>query len=182
MRAQRLLPVPIMALILAMPAWVAGQPAGDPGPWAPLERLIGEWQGTANGEAGSGTVVRRYAKVMGGRYIQETNTSTYPPQEQNKKGEVHEHSGMFSYDRQRKLLVLRQFHIEGFVNTYRQSTDGGADKLVFDSESFENFSNAWKARETYEFSGDDHFVETFELAPPGKPFQVYSRTELKRVR
>jgi len=37
-------------------------------------------------------------------------------------------------------------------------------------------------RETYEFSGDDQFVETFELAPPGKPFHVYSRTQLKRVR
>lgn len=182
MRLQRLLPVPILALVLALPTWVSAQPAANPSPWAALERFVGDWQGTANGEAGSGTVVRRYAKVMGGRYIQESNTSTYPPQEKNKKGEVHEHSGMFSYDRQRKLLVLRQFHIEGFVNTYRQSAEAGADKLVFDSESFENFSNAWKARETYEFSGDDHFVETFELAPPGKPFQVYSRTELKRVR
>jgi hypothetical protein len=182
MRVQGLLPIPIMALILALPAGVAAQPSGDPGPWAALERFVGDWQGTAVGEAGSGTVVRRYAKVMGGRYIQETNTSTYPPQEKNKKGEVHEHSGMFSYDRQRKVLVLRQFHVEGFVNTYRHSAEAGADKLVFDSESFENFSNAWKARETYEFSGDDRFVETFELAPPGKPFQVYSRTELRRVR
>lgn len=119
---------------------------------------------------------------MGGRFIQETNTSTYPPQERNKAGEVHEHSGMFSYDKQRKVLMLRQFHIEGFVNTYKQAPQGGAAKLVFESEAFENFSAAWKARETYEFDGDDRFVETFELAPPGKDFQVYSRTELKRAR
>jgi hypothetical protein len=38
-----------------------------------------------------------------------------------------------------------------------------------------------KARETYEFMSDDEFVETFELAAPGKPFQVYSRSHLKRV-
>jgi len=65
---------------------------------------------------------------MGGRYIQETNTSTYLPQEKNRKGEVHEHAGMFSYDKQRKLLMLRQFHIEGFVNTYRQASDSGASE------------------------------------------------------
>jgi hypothetical protein len=153
-----------------------------PDPWQPMARFVGEWQGTASGEAGSGSVTRRYAKVLGGRFIQESNTTTYPPQEKNKAGEVHEHWGMFSYDKGRKTLVLRQFHTEGFVNTYRQSSQPGVEKLVFESENFENFSNSWKARETYEFAGEDQFVETFELAPPGKPFQVYSRSELKRVR
>lgn len=156
--------------------------AQDADPWKPLERLVGDWRGTATGQAGTGDVTRRYAKVMGGRFVQETNTSTYPPQEKNKKGEVHEHSGMFSYDKQRKVLMLRQFHIEGFVNTYKQASESGAAKLVFESEGFENFSNSWKARETYEFDGEDRFVETFELAPPGKDFQVYSRTEFKRAK
>lgn len=174
------------ARVLSMAAVLCLGPASpvfaqDADPWKPLDRFVGEWRGIASGQAGSGEVVRRYAKVMGGRFIQETNTSTYPPQEKNKKGEVHEHSGMFSYDRQRKALMLRQFHIEGFVNTYKQVSDGSAAKLVFESEAFENFNNAWKARETYEFDGNDRFVETFELAPPGKEFQVYSRTELKRA-
>lgn len=170
----------VLALVCAAGSRAQESPAPDP--WQPMARFVGEWQGTASGEAGSGSVTRRYVKVLGGRFIQESNTTTYPPQEKNKAGEVHEHSGMFSYDKGRKTLVLRQFHTEGFVNTYRQSSPLGADKLVFDSENFENFSNSWKARETYEFAGDDRFVEVFELAPPGKPFQVYSRTELKRVR
>lgn len=160
----------------APPAWTQDDP------WRPVERLLGEWRGTSTGQAGSGDVVRRYAKVMKGRFIHETNTSTYPPQEKNRKGEVHEHASMFSYDRQRKVLMLRQFHVEGFVNTYRQASEVGAERLVFESEGFENFNNAWKARETYEFDGNDRFVETFELAPPGKEFQLYSRTELRRAR
>lgn len=169
------------ALVMVATFASVGRPdTGDA--WKALERFVGEWHGSGAGQAGSSSVVRRYAKVLGGRFIQETNTSTYAPQERNPKGEVHEHTGMFSFDRQRKLLMLRQFHIEGFVNTYRQASEPGAAKLVFESERFENLSNAWKARETYEFIGDDHFVETFELAPPGKPFQLYSRTELKRVR
>lgn len=156
--------------------------AQDADPWKPLVRFVGEWRGTATGQAGTGEVIRHYAKVMGGRFLQETNTSTYPPQEKNKRGEVHEHSSMFSYDRQRKVLMLRQFHIEGFVNTYKQVSESASAKLVFESEAFENFSNAWRARETYEFDGDDRIVEAFELAAPGKDFQIYSRTELKRAR
>jgi hypothetical protein len=190
MRASRWLSrgIVLLAFVLPLPALQAqtpGQPAPPEAvadPWLPLSRLIGEWQGTATGQAGSGNVHRRYVRVLAGKFVQETNTSSYPPQEKNPKGEVHEHMGLFSHDRQRKLLVLRQFHVEGFVNTYRQVSEAGADKLVFESEHFENLSNSWRARETYEFDGNDRFVETFELAAPGKPFQVYSRTELKRVR
>lgn len=151
--------------------------------WQPLARLIGTWSGTSTGAAGEGRVQRSYAFVMDGRYVQETNTSTYPVQEKNPKGEVHEHWGMFSFDKQRKAVVLRQFHIEGFVNTYRR-VDVPANSpaaLMFESESFENFNNAWKARETYEFLSDNEFVETFELAAPGQPYKVYSRTTLKRA-
>jgi len=164
---------------LVGPARAAEQEADQ---WLPLRRFIGEWTGTASGAAGDGTVTRKYAFVMNGRFLHETSTSRYPPQEKNKSGEVHEHWGVFSYDKARKLLVLRQFHVEGFVNTYRQAgaTEGHAS-LVFESEAFENFSNSWRARESYEFVSDDEFIETFELAAPGKPFQVYSRNHFKRV-
>lgn len=163
-------------------AGAVGAAAQEADHWQPLRRFIGEWTGTASGQAGDGTVIRKYAFVMNGRFVHETNTSRYPPQEKNKSGEVHEHWGVFSYDKTRKLLVLRQFHIEGFVNTYRQAsvTEGNAS-LVFESEAFENFSNSWKARESYEFLSGDEFIETFELAPPGKPFQVYSRNHFKRA-
>jgi hypothetical protein len=157
----------------------AGEQEADQ--WLPLRRLIGEWTGTASGNAGDGTVTRKYVLVMNDRFVHETNVSRYPPQEKNKSGEVHEHWGIFSFDKTRKLIVLRQFHVEGFVNTFRQAvpTESPAS-LVFESEAFENFSNSWKARESYEFVSNDEFIETFELAPPGKPFQLYSRNHFKR--
>ena len=154
----------------------------EPDRWSPMRRFIGGWTGIASGQGGDGTVTRKYAFIMGERFIHELNTTRYPPQEKNKAGEVHEHWGVFSFDKARKLIVLRQFHVEGFVNTYRQAIEPDvAASLAFESEAFENFSNAWKARETYRFLSDDEFIETFELAPPGKPFQVYSRNQLKRV-
>lgn len=175
----------LAAAFLVSLALVAGNAhAADAVPehWLPVQRLVGSWIGQATGNAGEGSIVRRYAFLMNGRFIHETNITTYPPQEKNKKGEVHEHQSFFSFDKARKSLVLRQFHAEGFVNTFRRAdpATGMPATVVFESESFENFSNSWKARETYEFISDDEFVETFELAPPGKPFSTYSRSHFKR--
>lgn len=150
--------------------------------WAPVKFLLGEWTGTVTGQAGNGTVVRRYDFILGQRFIRETSRSTYPPQQGNPQGEVHEHHGYFSYDKARKLIVMRQFHVEGFVNQYVLAPDTGTmANVVFDSESFENFSNDWRARETYQILGPEEFVEIFELAPPGKDFEMYSRNHLRRV-
>ena len=55
-----------------------------------------------------------------------------------------------------------------------------ATYLIFDSVNFENFSNEWKARESYEVISPDEFIETFELAEPGKDFAVYSTNHFKR--
>jgi hypothetical protein len=121
--------------------------------------------------------------VIKDRYLHEKNVSTYPPQPANKAGEVHEHWSFLSYDRQRKALVLRQFHQEGFVNQYVMSAaDSRPGKLVFTSERFENVGDGWRATETYEIRSPDEFVETFELGPPGKELEVYSRNEFVRVK
>jgi hypothetical protein len=157
--------------------------ASKPDPWAQVRFLVGHWQGSASGQAGEGVVTRQYEFVLGQQFLHEKNVSTYPPQEKNKEGEVHEHWSFLSFDRVRKVLVLRQFHLEGFVNQYafvpEKST---AQKLVFESESFENFSNKWRARETYDILNPDEFTETFELAPPDKSFEIYSKNHFKRVR
>jgi hypothetical protein len=78
---------------------------------------------------------------MNGRYVHETNVSTYPPQQKNPKGEVHEHWSLISFDRARATLVMRQFHIEGFVNTCRQAVPPRDARRVFERETFENLSN-----------------------------------------
>ncbi|APV49589.1 hypothetical protein BWI17_07795 [Betaproteobacteria bacterium GR16-43] len=172
----------VFVLALWAPASaLAQEPKVDP--WASVRFLEGAWQGTTTGQAGEGTVTRSYEFVLGGRYLHERNVSTYPPQEKNKKGERHEHWSFISHDRARKVLVLRQFHVEGFVNQYVLAAPIPAStKLVFESESFENFSSKWRARETYEIVSPDEFTETFELAPPEKEFSVYGKNHFKRVR
>lgn len=172
-----------MALVFvaaaALPAYADDAPKLDP--WQPVRFLVGDWKGTASGEPGTGTVERSYELILNGRFVEERNTSTYPPQGKNEMGEVHHHRAFISYDRARKTLMLRQFHEEGFVNLYAMSSAAsGPGKLVFESVHFENFDNAWKARETYDVVSHDELIETFELAPPGKPFEIYSKSHLER--
>ena len=148
--------------------------------WGRVRFLLGTWEGTATGQPGKGTVERTYEIVLDGQFIEERNISRY----EAKPGaapEVHEHRGFLSYDKTRKTFMLRHFHEEGFVNLYALNTDKSmAEYLIFDSVSFENFSNEWKARESYDVISPDEFVEIFELAEPGKDFVEYSRNHFKR--
>jgi hypothetical protein len=169
----------VLLLLLVGGSSSAETPPADH--WAPIRFLLGSWEGTATGQAGDGTVSRQYAFIMKERFVREVNTSTYLQQERNPQGEVHEHEGIFSYDKARKSIILRQFHIEGFVNQYVLYSESTPERLVFESEHFENFSNEWRARETYDIMGPDEFTETFELASPGKPFETYTKNHFRRV-
>jgi hypothetical protein len=165
------------------PATAAEEPAqAPPDPWSPVRFMVGEWAGESEGQPGKGTVKRSYRFVLGDRFLYEQNVSTYPPQPQNEKGEVHEHWSFFSRDRARRTLVLRQFHQEGFVNQYVMQPATAGGKLAFQSEAFENVPTTWKARETYDVISPDEFIETFELSQGEQPYEVYSHTRFKRVR
>jgi hypothetical protein len=159
-----------------------GQAAAPADALAPLAPLVGRWSGTTEGQPGKGTVEREYERVLGSRFIQVRNQSTYPPQEQNPKGEPHEDIGLFSFDSARKRIVFRQFHVEGFVNQYVMDPDVKADRLVLTTEAIENIPSGWRARETYVLTGSDQLEEMFELAEPGKDFELYSRNRLARKR
>ena len=175
----------LVALLFCAPSVLANQEATPKkeDAWKPIRFLVGTWDGVAEGEAGRGTVKRTYEFVMNGRFLHERNISSYPPQEKNPKGEVHEHWTMFSYDRARNSLVMRQFHQEGFVNQYVMPATAGTNAgILFESEGFENLPVGWKAREKYAVVSKNEFVETFELAPPGKEFDVYSQTRFKRAK
>lgn len=176
------MPKPALLLLgLAAPVLLAQAPKAKPDPWAPLRPLVGVWQGEASGEPGRGRSERRYEFVLNGRFLHERNTSTYAPKAEGGTGEVHEHWSFFSHDRARKAILFRQFHQEGFVITYAlDPAQGTPTKLVFVSEQLENAPASWRARETYEWTSDDAFTETFELAQGDKPFAVYSRTRFTR--
>ena len=170
-----------IAMALLLSGEVLAQ-APSPDNLAPVAPLLGKWTGTAEGQPGSGTVEREYERALNARFIRVRNRSTYPPQEKNPKGERHEDEGFLSFDRARQLIVLRQFHVEGFVNTYVQDAGAKAGTISFTTEAIENIPPGFRARETYIFHGADAFEEVFELAEPGKEFEVYSRSRFTRAK
>jgi len=151
-------------------------------PLQPLAFLIGRWEGSSEGQPGRGTVQREYTRILNSRFIRAQNRSVYPPQDKNPKGETHEDFGVFSFDKSRRRAVFRQFHVEGYVNQYVADADPEPGRIVFTSEAIENIPPGYRARETYVVLGPDAFEEVFELAEPGKPFELYSRAHLTRVR
>ena len=169
----------VLAIAISGPV-LAQQPPADN--LAPIAPFIGRWTGTSEGQPGKGTVERDYERALGSRFIRVRNVSIYPPQEKNPKGERHEDEGFFSFDRSRKRLLLRQFHIESFVVTYVHDFDAKPGTISFTSEAIENIPPGYRARETYTLTGPDELEEIFELAEPGKDFALYSRTRLKRVK
>ncbi len=151
--------------------------------WQPLRPLLGTWEGEVHGEPGIGKAERSYAFRLHDRFIQITNKSVYPPQEKNPKGEIHEDIGFISYDAKAKKFMLRQFHVEGFVNQFALETLHDQQRtLVFVSTAIENIAPGWRAKETYRLLEKDEFIETFALAPPGKDFTTYSETHFRRRR
>lgn len=176
-----LLVLPLVMAATGNPTHVATAQAVAPKkPLAALDFLIGRWEGSSEGQPGNAQVRREYSRVLGDRFIRVQNQSTYKPQEKNPKGEVHEDVGMFSFDAGRQRLVLRQFHTEGFVHQYVHDP-AQTGKLVFTTEAIENIPAGWRARETYLAQGANEFEEIFELAGPGKDFELYSHARLKRA-
>ena len=165
--------------IVLLCGFLTEQTRSAPDVWEPVRFLIGAWDGDVSGQPGTGKSAREYRFTLNNRFLEVRNKSTYPAQPKNPKGEVHEDWGMVSYDRGRKAFVLRQFHVEGFVNQY-VSDPVREGPLRFTSEAIENIPAGYRARETYTITGPDSFVERFELAEPGKDFEVYSETRFRR--
>ena len=152
-------------------------------PWASLRFFEGKWEGKAAGEPGKGISTREYRFDLKDRFLSIRNKSVWEPKATGQEPEMHEDFGLFSYDQAQKKFMLRQFHGEGFVNEYRLdavSTDGKL--LEFVTIRIENIPAGWRAKEVYRVVSSDEFVETFSLAAPGKDFEVYSETHLKRVK
>jgi hypothetical protein len=149
--------------------------------WAPMRYFVGSWSGTGEGESGIAICERNYQWALNGNFIQVRSKSAYAPQEKNPQGEIHEELGYINFNSVEKKFMLREFHVEGYVNEYKlESISDNGKKFTFVSFEIENIPPGWRAREIYEILNDDEFVETFELAAPGKDFEEYTKAIMKR--
>lgn len=147
----------------------------------PLRFFVGSWEGKGESRSGVSKLEREYKFVLEDNFLEAKSKSVYEKEGDSRKEKLHEDWGLFSYDKERGKIMFRQFHTEGFVNLYAQdslSTDGKI--LMFVTQAVENFTPGWKTRQIYRILNDDEFTETFEIAPPDQPFELYSTNRFKR--
>lgn len=150
--------------------------------WKPFRFFLGSWKGTASGQVGDGTVERSYSLTLADQFIEVRNRSVYPPQKTNPSGEIHEDLGFISYDKDRSLYVMREFHVEGYVNHYvLESHADDHQSFIFVTESIENIAAGWRARTTLDVISEDSFRETFDLAGPDHEWACYITNEFVRA-
>jgi len=141
---------------------------------APVAWLAGDWTGVSEGDPGIAASERHAKRVHNDRFVMVEGRSVYPKQEKNKSGEVHTQIDIWSFDRLRNLIVLREFDSLGFVSTYVQdraaSTEG---RIVLVSEHLENVPAGLKARYTYTFRAPNEYHEFFELDGDGQGLKPY---------
>lgn len=150
-------------------------------PLAAISWLVGNWTGVGEGQPGTSASLRRTERMHEGRFIRVEARSEYPPQGTNPTGEVHTSTDVWSFDRRRNLLVMRQFDSLGFVLTYVQdraaSTNG---RVVLVSEHLENVPTGWRTRYTYEHAAPDEYQELFEL-DTGHGYERYVSSRFRRA-
>ena len=146
-------------------------------PWAKLRVLEGKWEGPTTGKPGKGITSREYRFEMNGKFLSQRNKVVW------EKAEIHEDFSYLSYDTRQKKIVWRQFHSEGFVHEYTlDSVSADGKSLEFSSVRIENIPPGFRAKESYRMLSADEIESTFWLAEPGKNFEVYTETRLKRVK
>lgn len=171
----------IVTMLLMLSSHATAQTPARPDTWELFRYFVGKWEGTGSGQPGVSKTQREYRFVLQNKFLQVQNKSAYDPQPKNPKGELHEDWGFISFDKARKKFMLRQFHVEGFVSEYVMSSSSADGKtIVFTTENIENIPAGFRGRETYKILGPDEFVEVFEMAEPGKDFELYSENRYRR--
>jgi len=151
-------------------------------PLAKFDTFIGKWQGTGEGFGNATSVINsEFNKVLGDQFIEFKNHSEFKPTPQNQEGEIHDDWGMISFDQERGVVVLRQYHNEGFYNEYVLVDSLSTDKkLIFDTEKIENFVPGGRARLTITILSDTEIETTFDVGFPGKEMACFGKNRLHK--
>ena len=169
----------VVALLCSATVRAAEPPADG---LAEFRWLVGEWRGVGQGDPGTSGSERHIDSYLNDKFIRATGRSVYPKQEANPKGEIHEQLNLWSYDRSRKVIVLREFDTLGFVGTYvLDKAVSAQERWVLVAESLENVPKGWKARYVITRKSADEYHEMLELDPDGKGFKPYVTNRFLKI-
>jgi hypothetical protein len=142
--------------------------------WAKLQNMAGVWKGTDEAEKDPSNIVREFEPIVQGNFLLVRTESV-------SARETHADWAVFSFDKARNKVMMRQFVSEGYVNRFaldEVSQDGNT--LVFVTEHCENAPPGFRVRMTYTLQGENEFTQALDLAPPGSDFKRCVGGRLRR--
>ena len=147
-------------------------------PWVAHRLLPGTWEADIDGRLGQGTGRRQYEFIFNDQFLVGRHASIRLPQELSPEGDYHRELSVYSFDSERKTIVLRQFIVEGYVLQFTCETE--LLRFVCATERIENGTDM-AARMTVAIESPYRFSEVFELAVPGEEMEVYFTNTWTRV-
>jgi len=161
----------VLALIVLLASPLAAQEAPDH--WSGLDRLEGTWAGQGKGFGRTAPVRHTWSFVFDRTFLCLESVSGNAGDE---RGDV----GYLSFDTDTGARVFRQFFSEGFVNTYDvRNPPEDPDRLLFEYREAES-AGPMKARLVLEFTDEDAYTMTLELASGEDAFAPCQTMEMKR--
>ena len=157
----------IVAALLAAPAMAADD-------WGPVQFLIGKWTGEGSGQPGNGAGAFSLLPDLQGKVLVRKSFAEYPAAGGKP---ATRHDDLMIVYRQPGSAELRAayYDSEGHIIAYVvQAVEGG---VAFVSDSPRDQA---RYRLTYVAAGKDRAHLKFEIAPPGKDFNVYLEAGIRR--
>lgn len=146
-----------------------------------LAWLAGEWQGFGRFPERTTYVHKVYSFDLAGMFFVERTLDVFPPPEPSTDFEMHQDLTLFYRDAASGEIRARGFFVEGFVTASAVEVRDGGAVLVIESREVDNAPPSLRSRITFTRQAPDRFSGLFELAFPGRDYQVMERLEMKRI-
>jgi hypothetical protein len=171
----------ILFIVMFLPVVIFSQQEDKKDVWKPFRHFIGKWDLDCKGKPGQAKGEGEFKFLPNEKYIQLSGKIAFEPNEKNKNGSVNEDFGILSFDSFRKKFVFRHFQTEGFIIQYVVDSISKDEKYFrMNSENIENIPPGFKTRITYRILDENNIYSVFELALPGKDYEVYVQNNFSK--
>jgi hypothetical protein len=156
----------------------AGQAPAPASPsWAPLQFLVGTWDGVGSGAPGEGRGGCTFAFELDKNILVRRNWAEFGPKPGETKGVSHQDLMIFYADPGDPRIKAVFFDMESHVIHYVLLPPARLDHVVFESEPG---TKGPRFRLSYEKEADGRILNVFAMAMPGQEFKEYTQGRLIR--